>query len=141
MSANTFMGYTREQLEAMSEDFLLTTAFAVGTGTMSQLLNVPANKQAYIWELTASPSTGTEQNLLVYSGESGDTNTLLIRQRIPDISNDGPLHMGGDPCSPIAVVRPVWQGAATGTEENSTIGMQHETDAINVNGKFFLLPA
>ena len=135
-----FEGYTEEELAAMSEEGYVQSAVTIGSGNATQLgSDIPDKKVRYIWYLEAVADDGTDQNLGVYAGDSGNNQrTTLLKTRVPDVTGGAePLVLGGDPTKPLITVIPSYGSSTTGNQ----VRVAHETSAINVKAKWFDLPA
>jgi len=123
----------KEYLSSISETPTVASAVAIGGGATKIGTQINRARVRKIWRIEASSVNGSEQNLGIYSGDSGDADrTLLMTIRLPANSDAHPLVLGGDPESPVLIVRPNTTQGLTPATQNDLVGVAHETSTINV---------
>ena len=122
----------REELRQIN-----VTKYASVTTSDTQIGDdIPAGKVRHVWRIIASADDGSEQNLLLYAGDSATPEREQIGSpRVPDITNTGPLVIGGDIENPVLTISAQRDNA--GTETYNRLYGKAQTSAINVTVDYY----
>lgn len=108
---------------------------SVGTSDTQIGDDIPEGKVRHVWRIIASADDGSEQNLLLYAGDSNAEREQIGAPRVPDITNTSPLVIGGDIEDPVLTIRPQRDNAGANTY-NRLYG-KAQTSAINVTVDYY----
>ena len=114
----------------------VTKYASVGTTDTKIGDDIPTGKVRHVWRIIASADDGSEQNLLLYAGDSATAEREQIGSpRVPDITNTGPLVIGGDIENPILTIRS--QRDKSGNITYNRLYGKAQTSAINITVDYY----